>query len=219
MRTTRLVAIDRRQPDPRVLADAVADLQAGRLVAFPTDTVYGLGCDATNEQALQDLYQAKDRPSHLPLIVLLPEPQHLARYSPAVPPLAWQAAKRFWPGPLTIIVPALGTLSRILTGGGDTIGLRLPRDPVARALAAALPLASTSANLSGRPAPRTAAEVMEQLGGRIDLVLDAGPVAGEPSTVVDFSVSPPALLRPGPITPAALQEALGELQLPPPSPL
>jgi len=209
---TRLVAVDGRHPDPRVLEQAAACLQAGELVAFPTDTVYGLGCDAASGAALAALYRAKQRPRTMPLIILLARAGQMAAYARGVPPLAEAAAGRFWPGPLTIIVPAAPGLSRILAGGGDSIGLRVPEHAVARALAGMVTLASTSANRSGRPAPTTAAEVMDQLAGRIHLVLDAGPVGGQPSTVVDFTTTPPRLLRPGPLTREELEAVVGPLE-------
>lgn len=213
MPQTRLLTVDRHHPDPQVTEQAVACLQAGGLVAFPTDTVYGLGCDAGQEQALARLYEAKARPREMPLIVLLAEPAEMGRYG-SPPPAAIAAAGRFWPGPLTIVIPARAGLSPALLGGGSTIGLRVPEDATARALAGRVSLASTSANRSGQPAPTTADQVVEQLGGRIDLVLDAGPVGGQPSTIVDFTAAPPLLRRPGPVSVKALQAVVGPLQQP-----
>lgn len=213
MPQTRLLTVDRHHPDPPAIEQAVACLQAGGLVAFPTDTVYGLGGDAGQEQALARLYEAKARPREMPLIVLLASPADMARYG-TPPPAAIAAANRFWPGPLTIVIPAAPNVCPALLGGGGTIGLRVPEDAVARALAGRVSLASTSANRSGQPAPTTAAEVLEQLGGRIDLVLDGGPVGGQPSTIVDFTATPPLLRRPGPVSVKALQAVVGPLQQP-----
>jgi len=208
-----VLAVDRAHPQPGVIAEALAVLRRGGLIIFPTDTVYGLGCDASNEQALTRLYRAKGRPAHMPLIVLLADVEELGRYAQGVPPCARRAAEQFWPGPLTIILPVRPGFSPILTAGGSTLGLRIPEDATARALAAAVSLASTSANRSGQPAPGTAEEARMELGEAVDLVLDGGPLAGDPSTVLDCSTSPPLIRRAGPVSRERIEAVIGRVEV------
>jgi len=184
------------------IAEAVRVLRAHGLVAFPTDTVYGLGACAFEAQAVERLYTAKGRPEGKAIAVLLGRPEEIDLVAVEVPPLARRLAARFWPGPLTLVLARRAALPDVLTSGGMTVAVRVPGHALTRALVDALatPLAASSANLSGQPDPVSADEVLEQLGGRIDLVLDGGPCSGgKPSTVIDLTVQPPALLRPGPI--------------------
>jgi L-threonylcarbamoyladenylate synthase len=205
-------------PTPPVIAHAAKLLRAGRLVAFPTETVYGLGGDATCEHAIAEIFAAKGRPRVNPLIVHVPglaEAQALAVFDDRVR----QAAATFWPGPLTLVLPRRGDsgLSLLANAGLDTVALRAPAHTVAQALlrAAGRPIAAPSANRSGRVSPTEAAHVVEELGDRVALVIDGGrtPVGLE-STVLDLSGDPPALLRPGSVTLEELTEYFGPIAAP-----
>lgn len=199
-----------RKADDRALTEAAEILKAGGVVAFPTDTVYGLACDLFNEKAVKQIYRIKGRPAHLPLIAMLAEADEWPRVASSLPESARRYMERFWPGPLTIIVPAREDIPKIVLGSGATIGLRIPNLFAARRLLflAERPLATTSANHSGKPAPCKVEEIAEQLGHMVDLILDAGPCSGGlASTVVDCTVEPPKILREGPITAEMLAEA------------
>lgn len=187
--------------DPRAIPRALEILRAGGLVAFPTDTVYGLGCLAFNQAAIESIYAAKDRPLEKAIPILIADMDQLDRVARDVPDLARRLAARFWPGPLTLVLPKRADLPAALSAT-DTVGVRVPNHEAARALLrAAGPMAVTSANLSGRASPRSAREALAQLGGRIPLVLDGGETpGGVPSTVVDVSGAEPLILRQGPIT-------------------
>ena len=194
------------------IARAVALLRAGELVAFPTETVYGLGADAANAAAVAKIFAAKGRPSEHPLIVHLPSADHLARWARELPAEAEKLAAAFWPGPLTLILRRRPEVPDAVTGGQDTVGLRVPSHPLALELLAAFDggIAAPSANRFGRISPTTAAHVREELGGRVPLVLDGGacPVGIE-STILDLSRGAPVLLRPGAIGAADLARVLG----------
>jgi len=212
---TRVLKVDPRWPDPAVLREAVAVLRSGELVAFPTETVYGLGADGLDGDAVARIYAAKDRPSTNPLILHvdgLPMARRLCRVWPEA---AVRLAEAFWPGPLTLVLPRRDLVPDVVTGGGDTVALRMPAHRVALSLIGLLgrPLAAPSANLSERVSPTRAEHVLEDLEGRIPLVLDGGPTArGLESTVVDLSGEAPRVLRPGPIPPARLRRLLGPLE-------
>jgi len=189
-------------------------IRAGGLVAFPTETVYGLGADALSDSAVARIFEAKERPRGNPLIVHLAGAAALASVAARVPPRARDAAARFWPGPLTLVLPRAGTVPHITTGGLETVAVRVPSHPVARALieASGRPIAAPSANRSGRPSPTRAEHVREDLGGRIELILDGGPTpVGVESTVLDMTTEPPMLLRPGGVTLEQLRDCLGEV--------
>jgi L-threonylcarbamoyladenylate synthase len=186
-----------------ILEQAAALLRGGALVAFPTDTVYGVGAIAWDRDAVGKLYVAKLRALEKAIPILLADPEDLDRVARAVSPAARRLAARFWPGPLTIVVPRSGRVPDEVTAGGDGVAVRVPDHPLARALirAAGAPLATTSANLSGGPNPVTAQEVSAQLAGRIGMILDGGRCpGGVASTVVDLSGPSPVILRPGPIS-------------------
>ncbi len=195
---------------------AVALLRAGELVAFPTETVYGLGADAASAAAVAKIFAAKGRPADHPLIVHLSSFAHLARWARDVPPEAELLAAAFWPGPLTLILKRQPNVPDAVTGGQDTVGLRVPGHPLALALLEAFGgvdgggLAAPSANRFGRISPTTAAHVREELGDRVPLVLDGGacPVGIE-STILDLSRGVPVLLRPGAIGAADIARVLG----------
>lgn len=191
---------------------AVALLRAGALVAFPTETVYGLGADASNAAAVARIFAAKGRPADHPLIVHLAGFEQVEHWAREIPAAAVTLARRFWPGPLTLILPRAATVLDVVTGGQDTVGLRIPSHPLAQELLRAFGggVAGPSANRFGRISPTTAAHVRDELGDRVDLILDGGPCeVGIESTIVDLSSGQPALLRPGRITVTQLEAALG----------
>ena len=182
---------------------AAAVIRAGGVIAFPTDTVYGLGCDLLNPAAVARIYAIKGRPAHLPLIAMLADAEQWPRVAVALPDAARALMARWWPGPLTLIVPARADLPAQVLGGGASIGIRIPDHPAALALLRAVdcPLATTSANQSGHPAGMTALEVADELGCLLDLILDGGDAPGGiASTVLDCTQQPPVILRAGPIS-------------------
>ncbi|WP_297476132.1 L-threonylcarbamoyladenylate synthase [Ferrovum sp.] len=190
---------------------AVKALRDGGLVAFPTETVYGLGADAENPSAVTRIFAAKGRPADHPLIVHIASPEQITHWAKDVPPVAWRLAGRYWPGPLTLILRRACRVPDIVTGGQDTVGLRVPDHPLALALLEAFGggIAAPSANRFGRVSPTTAAHVREELGDAMDLILDGGPCrVGIESTILDLSGHQPRLLRPGAITPAEIEAVL-----------
>ena len=195
------------QPD--AIEQALRILRTGGLAAFPTDTVYGVGALAFDGPAVESIYAAKDRPVEKAIPVLIADTDDLDKVAVDVPPMARILAARFWPGPLTLVVPKQPTLPEAISAT-TTVAVRIPDHPVARALLrAAGPMAVTSANLSGQPSPVKAEEVMRQLNGRIPLVLDGGATpGGVPSTLVDCLGAEPVLLREGPLTKAQILAAL-----------
>jgi L-threonylcarbamoyladenylate synthase len=210
---TRIRTLDAQQPDPAILAEAAALLRAGQLVAFPTETVYGLGADALNAEAVQRIYWAKGRPSHNPLIVHLADAADLPRVAASIPAAARLLAQHFWPGPLTLVLPRANRLPAIVTAGGPTVAVRVPAHPVARRLiqTAQTPIAAPSANRSGALSPTRAEHVAAGLAGRVALILDAGPTPqGIESTVVDLTGPVARVLRPGPISQPMLEAVLGQ---------
>lgn len=209
-----MLRVDPTAPDPDTIAEAAALLRAGGLVAFPTETVYGLGANALDAGAVARIFAAKGRPADDPLIVHVAEPAGLDAVAGAVPPVAVRLAAAFWPGPLTLVVPRGAAIPSIVTAGGPTVGVRMPAHPVALALiaAAGVPVAAPSANPFGRTSPTIAAHVAADLGDRVDLILDGGPCAvGIESTVVDCTSDPPAVLRPGGISLEALRVVVPEM--------
>ena len=198
------------------LRQALTVLRAGHPLVFPTDTVYGVGCDLWSEQAIVSLYEAKRRPSGLAIPVLLSSIEHVSQVARRVSPIFVALAERFWPGGLTLIVPRRSELPPALCGGRDTIAVRMPGHPIALALIERMggALAATSANLSGRPAPVTAAQAHADLAGRVPLILDGGACpGGQASTIVDLVSDPPKLLRRGGVTIEMLQEVLPRLEV------
>lgn len=186
----------------QALTDAVTLLRYSEVIAAPTDTVYGLVCRYDSSEAIAELYRVKDRPPEKALPVLIGDESQLTQVIVGpLPALAAELIARFWPGPLTLILPALPHLPPVLTAGGSTVGVRIPNQPFLRELARrAGPLASSSANRSGGPECSTAAEVLAQLNGRIPLLVDGGPTPlGQASTVLDLTVTPPRILREGPL--------------------
>lgn len=200
MTTVRVV--DPTTPDPTVIEEACHVLAEGRLVAFPTDTLYALGADALREEAVARVFWAKGRRPEKPITVLVADLEMAASIVEEIPPIARSLSARFWPGPLTLILKARPELPPLLAAGTGRIGIRVPGLPLARVLiqGAGRPLTGTSANRSGGQDPRHAQDVLRDLGGRIELILDGGPVPlGIPSTILDLAEEPPALLREGAI--------------------
>ncbi|MCC7368723.1 MAG: threonylcarbamoyl-AMP synthase [Chloroflexi bacterium] len=217
---TRVTVVDPQRPDPAVIERAAKIIRRGGLVAFPTETVYGLGANALDADAVQGIFRAKQRALNDPLIVHLASADDLPRVARDVPPIARALAARFWPGPLTLVLPKRPEVPDIATAGLPTVAVRVPSHPVARALitAAGLPIAAPSANLFMRTSATTAAHVVEDLGERVDLILDGGPAPhGIESTVVAVGETEVRLLRPGATTAEAVADALAELE--PPVPL
>ena len=197
-----ILRIDPIQPLHEQLRPAVEILRAGGMVAYPTETFYGLAVDAVNRDAIKKIFAVKQREESQPLLILIPDRPYLSRYAIAVPPQAETLMDRFWPGPLTIIFEASPHLPAELCAHTGTVAIRMSPHPVAQALVEAFggALTSTSANLSGLPSTTTADEVQQQLGEGIDLIIDAGPTAGgKPSTIVDVTVPSLRLVRQGAI--------------------
>ncbi|MGQ9628226.1 MAG: L-threonylcarbamoyladenylate synthase [Anaerolineae bacterium] len=182
------------------LKEALQLLREGKLVAFPTDTVYGVGAHAFLKEAVERIYTAKLRPKGKAIPLLLGRAEDMELVAQEVPPAAWKLAERFWPGGLTIVLRKKPIVPDVVSAGGETVALRVPDHPFPLSLIASLgaPLAATSANLAGRPSPVTAQEVSRELAGRIELIVDGGPCPGGiPSTVLDLTVDHPAILRHG----------------------
>jgi L-threonylcarbamoyladenylate synthase len=185
------------------IRQAAAALRAGKLVVFPTETVYGLGADAENIAAVRAMFAAKERPADHPVIVHLADAALIEDFAAEVPPAAWQLAAAFWPGPMTLVLRKNSRVNDLVTGGLPTVGLRVPSHPVAQALLREFggPIAAPSANRFGGVSATRAAHVAEELAGRVDLILDGGPCAvGLESSIIDVTSGLPAVLRPGAVT-------------------
>ncbi len=195
----RIVSVDFWNPDPEIMAQAGRLIRDGQLVAFPTETVYGLGGNALDGEACKQIYAAKGRPSDNPLILHFPDPEAVSQAA-RVDRRARELMERFWPGPLTLVLPARDIVSREARGGLDTVGCRMPDYPAALAFfqACGVPVAGPSANRSGRPSPTDAQTVAHDLGDAVAMIIDAGPSrVGVESTVLDVTEAVPVLLRPG----------------------
>lgn len=206
-----ILRVDPLHPDPAIIERAAACLRRGGLVAFPTETVYGLGADATNPAAVRRVFAAKGRPSTDPLIVHVVDLDAVRPLVAYLPDSAVTLAAALWPGPLTLVLPRSSLVSDEVTAGLDTVAVRVPSHPVARALVAAagVPVAAPSANLFSRPSPTRAEHVAEDLGDAIDFIIDSGATqVGLESTVVDLSSEPPQVLRPGGVSVERLREFL-----------
>ena len=201
--TARVLAVDPRAPDPAVIGEAAAALAAGGLVAFPTETFYGLGAAALNPAAAERIYRVKGRPDDSPLLVLV-DSVEMAETIADVPALARELMARHWPGPLTLVMAARACVPARVTARTATVGVRLSSHPVATALVRGLgaPITAPSANPSGAAPPATAEAVVATLGAAVDVVLDGGPTpGGQPSTVLDVTVSPARVIRQGAVVP------------------
>lgn len=215
---TEIIRIDPECISREEIRRAGEVIKRGGLVAFPTETVYGLGGDALNPEASGKIYAAKGRPSDNPLIVHIADMEHLEGIAESVPESARILAEKFWPGPLTMIFPKTGIVPRETTGGLDTVAVRMPSHPVALSLIEASGgyIAAPSANLSGKPSPTEAIHVIRDLKGRIDMIIDGGSTSiGLESTIVDFTGNVPVILRPGFINPEMLREILGIVEIDP----
>jgi len=191
-------------------------LSHGGLVGIPTETVYGLGANGLDPAAVAAIFQAKGRPQDNPLILHVPDDSWLERYCQRIPEAAYRLSRRFWPGPLTMILYRNDVVPDVVTAGMDTVGIRCPDHEVTRAIIAAadVPVAAPSANTSGKPSPTTAAHTLADMDGKIEAVVDGGPCAvGVESTIIDLTVTPPRLLRPGGVTLEELREELGEVDV------
>jgi L-threonylcarbamoyladenylate synthase len=201
---TEIIKIDTSVPGwDKQLDDAAQCLKSGGLVAFPTETVYGLGANALDEKAVEKIYLAKGRPADNPLIVHVADTQVIGRLTSNVPEAAPMLMDAFWPGPLTLVMPKSTLVPSIITGGLDTVGIRMPSNPIALTLIkkAGISVAAPSANSSGRPSPTLAKHVIEDLSGKVDFIIDGGSTrVGVESTVLDITVNPPMILRPGGVT-------------------
>ena len=218
METKRIVIEDRNHIKDEELKEAAGILRSGGLVAFPTETVYGLGGNALDEDAARKIYAAKGRPSDNPLIAHVSCVEEVEPLVKEIPEAGRKLMEAFWPGPLTMIFPKSEKVPYGTTGGLDTVAIRMPDDPVANRLIAlaGVPVAAPSANTSGRPSPTTADHVWQDMNGRIDMIIDGGPVGiGVESTIVDVSSAVPAVVRPGAITMEMLEEVLGEVSVDP----
>lgn len=211
---TIYIRSDADTPNEEAIRQAGGIIRAGGLVAFPTETVYGLGGDALNKESSRKIYEAKGRPSDNPLIVHICRFSDMEKIVERVPQAARDLAEAFWPGPLTMILPKSDVVPYETTGGLDTVAVRFPSHPAARMFieAAGGYVAAPSANRSGRPSPTTANYVAEDMDGRIDMIIDGGEVGiGLESTIVDLTGEVPMILRPGYITQEMLQNVLGEI--------
>ena len=218
METKRIIIEDRNHIKDEELKEAARILRSGGLVAFPTETVYGLGGNALDEDAARKIYAAKGRPSDNPLIAHVSCVEEVAPLVKEIPEAGRKLMEAFWPGPLTMIFPKSEKVPYGTTGGLDTVAIRMPDDPVANRLIAlaGVPVAAPSANTSGRPSPTTADHVWQDMNGRIEMIIDGGPVGiGVESTIVDVSSAVPAVLRPGAITMEMLEAVLGDVSVDP----
>jgi L-threonylcarbamoyladenylate synthase len=204
--------IDPQHPDPALIHRAVGLLREGRLVAYPTETFYGLGADPRSPRAIEAVFAAKGRPERLALPLIAADRQSVLDCVSEIPDAAERLAAAFWPGALTLVLMASPSLPPRLLGNGQTIGIRISPHPIAAALAGAFgsAIVATSANRSGRSAPQTALEVSEALGGDVALILDGGATSGgQASTVLDLSADPPRVVRSGAVPLSAIEEVLG----------
>ncbi|WP_297536517.1 L-threonylcarbamoyladenylate synthase [Thermococcus sp.] len=203
--------------DERKIKVAARLILGGKLVAFPTETVYGLGADALNEKAVRRIFEAKGRPADNPLIVHIAEFDDLKKLAREIPEEARLLAKKFWPGPLTIVLPKREEVPLVTTGGLDTVAVRMPAHPIALALIkASTPIAAPSANISGKPSPTLAEHVVDDFYGRIEAIIDGGPTwVGVESTVIDLSSERPTLLRPGGLPLEEIEKVIGPVEIHP----
>jgi len=218
MKRTLVLKVDPENPDKEAIRRAAEIVRKGGLVAFPTETVYGLGADALNPDAVLALFRAKERPLDNPPIIHVGDVRDVYRLARNVPREAEFLMERFWPGPLTLVFRRSEEVPETTVSSLETVAIRMPAHKVALTLIreSSCPIAAPSANLAGRPSPTTAQHVLEDLNGRIDAILDAGPTKiGVESTVLDMTVNPPMILRPGGVTYEELKEAIGNVRIHP----
>jgi L-threonylcarbamoyladenylate synthase len=215
---TQVLKIDRKRPQPSHIREAVNVIKSGGLVAFPTETVYGLGANALDAKAVKRIFVAKGRPSDNPLIVHIADKDDVKMLAGQVPDTAWKLIDRFWPGPLTIVLKKSKIVPKITTGGLDSVAIRMPKSKIACRIIreSKTPIAAPSANYFGRPSPTKAEHVIEDMRGRIDMIIDGGQTRiGIESTVIDLTAKTPTLLRPGGVTLEQLKKTLGKVRVHP----
>lgn len=215
---TKIVKVDTVHPDTAVLEEAAEILRRGGLVAFPTETVYGLGANGLDAKACKGIYEAKGRPSDNPLILTIGDISGLYPIVSRVTDNAKKIIEAFWPGPITLVLPKADCVPPEVTGGLDTVAVRYPSNVIARELikTAGIPVAAPSANSSGKPSPTRASHVEFDLSGKIDMIIDGGPADwGLESTILDVSEDRPVLLRPGAVTKEMIEKVVGEIDVDP----
>lgn len=213
---TEVIRINKLRPEPEKIRYAANIIKRGGLVAFPTETVYGLGANAFDENAIRKVFKAKGRPADNPLIVHIADLKDVHRLAKKPPKIAKLLMEKFWPGPLTIVLKKKKIVPDIITGGGDTVAIRMPDNRIALSLikSANVPLVAPSANISGRPSPTRAKDVLEDLKGKLELIINGGKTRiGIESTVIDVTVRPPLILRPGAVTLEAIEKLIGKVNL------
>lgn len=213
---TEVIKLDPLNIDRQKLSIAANVLKSGKIVAFPTETVYGLGANALNSEAVEEIFKAKGRPSDNPLIVHIADKEKVKELTKSIPEKAAVLMDNLWPGPLTLVMEKSSIIPEIITAGLDTVAVRMPEHPVARELIrlAGIPVAAPSANVSGKPSTTTAQHVLDDLDGKIEMVIDAGSSrVGLESTVLDVTVDPPVLLRPGGVTPKQIEKYIGPIDI------
>lgn len=211
---TKYLTVSAMEPEDDAVTEAARILDRGGLVAFPTETVYGLGADAFSDSSIRKVFEAKGRPSDNPLIVHISDTELIGTISATFPEIGWTLARTFWPGPLTMVVPKADRISNLVTAGLDSVAVRMPNHPVALSMIRKLGrgIVAPSANISGRPSPTTARHVYDDLNGRIDLILDSGATRiGVESTVLDITVTPPVILRKGGLSKEAIETVIGSV--------
>ncbi len=209
---TKLVPV--RKPTDSILNDIARDLRNGKLVVFPTETVYGLGANAFNKKAVRRIFWAKCRPPDNPLIVHLAEKRQVKKIVKTIPPIAKKLIKKFWPGPLTLLFLKSNKIPSVVTAGLPTVAVRMPSHPIAHALIqkAGVPIAAPSANRAGKPSVTRASHAFEDLFGKVSWIIDSGPsTAGIESTILDITQSPPVLLRPGAVSREKIEKEIGKI--------
>ncbi|QLH08223.1 L-threonylcarbamoyladenylate synthase [Candidatus Nitrosotenuis sp. DW1] len=215
---TKILKVNNTKPQISAIRQAARLIQKGEIVAFPTETVYGLGADALNPLAVKKVFEAKGRPADNPLIIHIHDKKDLKKLARDMPKITEKITEKFWPGPLTIVLKKSKTVPKITTGGLDTVAIRMPKNKIASLLIkeSGVPLAAPSANFFGRPSPTLAKHVSEDLSGRISMILDGGKTRiGIESTVIDLTSKTPMLLRPGGVTLEQIEEIIGTIRIHP----
>ncbi|MBU4204494.1 MAG: threonylcarbamoyl-AMP synthase [Acidobacteria bacterium] len=215
---TKIIKINPEKPEISKVKIAAETLRKGGLVAFPTETVYGLGADAFNSEAIKKIFEAKGRPIDNPLIIHIADKKEVYRLAREVPREAEKLINKFWPGPLTIILKKSNIVSDIITAGLDSVAIRMPNNKIALTLIkkSKVPIVAPSANLSGKPSPTMAEHAIQDLYGKIEIIIDGGETdIGVESTVLDLTTNPPTLLRPGGVDLEKLKEVLGKIKIHP----